>query len=63
MIFPSKVLNALNDYRSLGMQGDAHCGATVKNRSRVKQNPQQPNLRQVHLFHLEMIHELAANGF
>ena len=29
----------------------AHCGATVKHRSRVRQDPTQPNLRQVHLIH------------
>ena len=36
----------------LGVEGDAHCGATVKHRSRVKQDPAQPNLRQVHLIHI-----------
>ena len=33
----------------LGVEGDAHCGALVKHRSRVAANPSQPNLRQVHL--------------
>ena len=28
----------------LGIQGDAHCGATVKHRSRVAADPSQPNL-------------------
>ena len=35
----------------LGVEGDAHCGATVKHRSRVARNPDEPNLRQVHLIH------------
>lgn len=47
----------------LGVQGDAHAGATVKHRSRVAQNPNQPNLRQVHLIHAELLEELAARGF
>jgi MOSC domain-containing protein YiiM len=47
----------------LGVEGDAHCGVTVKHRSRVAQNPNQPNLRQVHLMHSELFDELAAAGF
>ena len=47
----------------LGVEGDAHCGATVKHRSRVAQNPDQPNLRQVHLMHAELFDELAREGF
>lgn len=46
-----------------GVQGDAHCGELVKHRSRVKQNPNQPNLRQVHLIHAELHDELNAAGF
>jgi MOSC domain-containing protein YiiM len=46
-----------------GVEGDAHCGATVKHRARVAQNPSQPNLRQVHLIHAELFDELAAKGF
>lgn len=46
-----------------GVEGDAHCGATVKHRSRVRQNPDQPNLRQAHLIHAELFDELAAAGF
>ena len=47
----------------LGVEGDAHCGATVKHRSRVARDPTAPNLRQVHLIHAELIDELAAAGF
>lgn len=46
-----------------GVSGDAHCGATVKHRSRVAADPSQPNLRQVHLIHEELFAELAAGGF
>jgi MOSC domain-containing protein YiiM len=46
-----------------GVEGDAHAGATVKHRSRVRANRVQPNLRQVHLIHAELIDELNAAGF
>lgn len=47
----------------LGVEGDAHAGATVKHRSRVARDPSQPNLRQVHLIHAELHDELRAAGF
>jgi len=47
----------------LGVEGDAHSGATVKHRSRVARDPNQPNLRQVHLVHAELHEQLAAQGF
>lgn len=47
----------------LGVEGDAHLGVTVKHRSRVAQDPTQPNLRQVHLIHAELHDELNASGF
>ncbi|MEV7239101.1 MOSC domain-containing protein [Streptomyces sp. NPDC051020] len=47
----------------LGVEGDVHAGVTVKHRSRVAQDPTQPNLRQVHLIHEELFDELRAEGF
>ena len=47
----------------LGVDGDAHQGITVKHRSRVAQDPTQPNLRQVHLIHAELHDELQEKGF
>lgn len=47
----------------LGVEGDAHMGATVKHRSRVARDPSQPNLRQVHLIQAELHDELHAKGF
>jgi MOSC domain-containing protein YiiM len=47
----------------LGVEGDAHAGATVKHRSRVARDPSQPNLRQVHLMHAELFDELRPRGF
>jgi MOSC domain-containing protein YiiM len=47
----------------LGVDGDVHLGVTVKHRSRMRQDPTRPNLRQVHLIHGELIDELRASGF
>jgi len=47
----------------IGVEGDAHAGVTVKHRSRVRVDPTQPNLRQVHLMHSELHDELNARGF
>lgn len=47
----------------LGVDGDVHAGVTVKHRSRVAQDPTQPNLRQVHLIHEELFREVGGTGF
>ncbi len=46
-----------------GIEGDAHAGTTVQHLSRVRADPTQPNLRQVHLIHTELFDELEADGF
>ncbi|MDP2801110.1 MAG: MOSC domain-containing protein [Phreatobacter sp.] len=46
-----------------GVAGDAHCGVTVKHRSRARFNPTLPNLRQVHMIQAELFDELATKGF
>jgi MOSC domain-containing protein YiiM len=55
--------NSLKLVKGLGVEGDAHSGKTVKHRSRVAQDPTQPNLRQVHLIHSELHAELREKGF
>jgi MOSC domain-containing protein YiiM len=47
----------------LGVEGDVHAGVTVKHRSRVRRDPSQPNLRQVHLIHEELLEEVREAGF
>ena len=47
----------------IGVAGDAHAGARVRHRSRVKADPTQPNLRQVHLIHAELFDYVATKGF
>jgi MOSC domain-containing protein YiiM len=49
--------------QGLGIEGDAHMGATVKHRSRVAKAPQDPNLRQVHLIHEELFADVGSQGF
>jgi MOSC domain-containing protein YiiM len=61
--FSKPVLDAIRLLAGLGVEGDAHLGVTVKHRSRVKADPTQPNLRQVHLIQSELHDELAAAGF
>ena len=46
----------------LGVNGDAHQGAKVKHRSRVAANPDQPNLRQIHLVMSELLDEVNSAG-
>src|SRR3954470_2868054 len=47
----------------LGVDGDAHLGTTVKHRSRMRRDPSQPNLRQVHLIHEELFDEVRTAGY
>jgi MOSC domain-containing protein YiiM len=47
----------------LGVLGDAHMGAQVMHRSRVKAAPTQPNLRQVHLIASETLAEANTAGY
>ena len=61
--FSKPALPAIRLLAGLGVEGDAHCGVTVKHRSRVAADPTQPNLRQVHLLHAELFDELAVAGF
>ncbi|MCM2579566.1 MOSC domain-containing protein [Streptomyces meridianus] len=47
----------------LGVEGDAHLGVTVQHLSRVRQDPAQPNLRQVHLIATELLEEVRVKGY
>lgn len=54
---------AIELVEGLGVAGDTHAGTTVQHRSRVRRDPSQPNLRQVHLIHAELHAELCAAGY
>ncbi len=67
-VSPTHTMTKLNQptirlLAGLGVEGDAHMGATVKHQSRVRRDPTQPNLRQVHLVHSELLDELRAASF
>ena len=47
----------------LGIEGDAHKGATVQHRSRLATRGHESNLRQVHLIHAELHSLLRMQGF
>jgi MOSC domain-containing protein YiiM len=47
----------------LGVEGDSHAGTTVQHLSRVRRDPTQPNLRQVHLLASELLEELTGLGY
>lgn len=61
--FSKTSLGEIRLVEGLGVEGDAHMGQTVKHRSRVRADPSQPNLRQVHLIHRELLSELNHKGF
>lgn len=62
-VFSKETASTITLLDGLGVEGDAHCGVTVKHRSRVARDPFQPNLRQVHLIHAELFDELVEKGF
>jgi MOSC domain-containing protein YiiM len=61
--FSKPVVLTIRLVPGLGVEGDAHLGEKVKHRSRVRKNPDDPNLRQVHLIHEELFAELQQGGF
>lgn len=60
--FSKQRVDVITVLAGLGVQDDAHLGVTIKHRSRVAADPSQPNLRQVHLIHGELLDELATKG-
>ena len=61
--FSKRPCESITLLSGLGVLNDAHCGETVKHRSRVARDPTQPNLRQIHLIHEELLDELRESGF
>jgi MOSC domain-containing protein YiiM len=61
--FSKPNVDAITLIEGIGVEGDAHSGATVQHLSRVARDPSQANLRQVHLIHRELFDEVAANGY
>ena len=61
--FSKRTVPEVRIVAGLGIVGDVHSGSEVKHRSRVARDPSQPNLRQVHLIHAELLEDLAREGF
>lgn len=61
--FSKRARDSIRLLAGLGVEGDAHQGQKIKHRSRVARDPDQPNLRQVHLIQAELHDELNAGGF
>lgn len=61
--FSKTCVDAIELVAGVGVRGDAHAGATVRHRSRVRKDGSAPNLRQVHLVHRELFDALGAKGF
>ncbi|MDP2323479.1 MAG: MOSC domain-containing protein [Gammaproteobacteria bacterium] len=61
--FSKRATDSIRLLSRLGVEGDAHCGVTVQHRSRVARDPDQPNLRQIHLMHFELFDKLRRKGF
>ncbi|ASA57060.1 MOSC domain-containing protein [Vibrio gazogenes] len=61
--FSKSVVRSITLIQGEGVEDDGHRGKTVQHRSRVKADPTQPNLRQVHLIHAELFDELHEQGF
>lgn len=61
--FSKSLVGAIRLVAGVGVGDDAHAGTTVQHQSRVRTDPSQPNLRQVHLLHAELFEELGAKGF
>jgi MOSC domain-containing protein YiiM len=60
--FSKRLRPVIRLVEGLGVEGDAHAGATVQHRSRVRRDPTAPNLRQVHLLPVELFDELREAG-
>lgn len=61
--FGKPVVDRIELLAGVGVEGDAHAGVTVQHLSRVRADPTQPNLRQVHLIHAELFDQLQGKGF
>jgi len=60
--FSKRPRESIRLLEGLGVEGDAHAGATVQHHSRVAADPTQPNLRQVHLLQVEFHEEAGGHG-
>jgi MOSC domain-containing protein YiiM len=60
--FSKRLRPVIRLVEGLGVEGDGHLGETVQHRSRVRRDPSQPNLRQVHLMPTEVFEAVLEAG-
>lgn len=60
--FSKTAVDEITLVEGMGVAGDAHAGTLVQHRSRKRRNPNQVNLRQVHLIHAELLEEAHRAG-
>jgi len=60
--FSKRCVERVSLIAGVGIDGDVHAGPLVQHHSRVRVDPTQPNLRQVHLIASELFDVLAAAG-
>ena len=61
--FSKKTVDSILLIKGEGIDGDIHRGITVQHQLGVKEDPTQPNLRQVHLIDYGLIRELQSKKF
>ncbi|WP_370178283.1 MOSC domain-containing protein [Alteriqipengyuania sp.] len=61
--FSKQTCDTIELVEGFGVAEDAHGGQTVQHLSRIRVDPTQPNLRQVHLIHAELFDDLEQKGF
>jgi MOSC domain-containing protein YiiM len=61
--FSKQPQDAIELLQDLGVNNDAHCGATVRHIFDVRRSPGRRNLRQVHLIEAELLAGLKLQGF
>ena len=61
--FSKPIVDTITLLGGLGVEGDAHCGATTQHRYLIAKDPSRPNLCQVHLIESELYDRLTAEGW
>ncbi|MFT3852831.1 MAG: MOSC domain-containing protein [Ilumatobacteraceae bacterium] len=61
--FSKRAVASVTAVAGVGIEGDTHAGPLVQHRSRVRADPNQPNLRQVHLIDDVLFRVAADAGF
>src|SRR4051812_39354951 len=60
--FSKLAKDAIRLIENWGVEGDAHAGPNDQHLYHIRRFGQQPNLRQVHLIHSELLDEVRAKG-